>query len=336
MSDPEPLVPGPRDAITDVRGIRVGHWTSRRNATGCTVILSEGCTAAAADVRGAAPATHETDVLAPGNLVRKCHAVVLSGGSAFGLASTAGVMRWLAARGVGVETKATPVPIVAGASIMDLGIRTHAFPGAAEGERAAARASGGAVAQGSVGAGTGATVAKLLGREHALKGGVGTASLAGPRGLIVGALAVSNAVGAVVEPETGALVAGPRGRRRGQMKTPEEAAVERTEESDEPRANTTLVCVSSNAAIDHQGVQRLAVQGHDGLARAIVPAHTMGDGDIVFALTTGVQEVEPNDLGLLGLMTVLTVSRALVRSVEEATGLGGVPSAREWRRGRRT
>ena len=336
MSDPEPLVPGPRDAITDVHGIRVGHWTSRRNATGCTVILSEGCTAAAADVRGAAPATHETDVLAPGNLVRKCHAVVLSGGSAFGLASTAGVMRWLAARGVGVETKATPVPIVAGASIMDLGIRTHAFPGAAEGERAAARASGGAVAQGSVGAGTGATVAKLLGREHALKGGLGTASLAGPRGLLVGALAVSNAIGAVVEPETGALVAGPRGRGRGQMKTPEEAAVERTEESDELRANTTLVCVATNAAIDHQGVQRLAVQGHDGLARAIVPAHTMGDGDIVFALTTGVQEVEPQDLGLLGLMTVLSVSRALVRSVEEATGLGGVPSARDWRRGRRT
>ena len=331
--DHTPFSPGPRDAITDVRGIRVGHWTSRRWATGCTVIVCEECTAAAADVRGGAPATHETDALAPGNLVRLCHAVVLSGGSAFGLASTAGVARWLARRGTGVKTKANPVPIVVGASIMDLGLgRSDAFPGAVEGERAAERASGGAVAEGSVGGGTGATVAKLLGIDHSLKGGVGTASLIGPRGLVVGALAVSNAVGAVIEPETGKLVAGPRGRRRGEMLLPETAVLMPRDDDGTVRANTTLVCVATNAAIDHDGIQRLAVQGHDGLGRTVLPAHTMADGDVVFALTTGAKAIKSYELATLGLMTVLTVSRALVRSVQLAEGLAGVPSAHEWQR----
>ena len=335
MSGREPLAPGRRDAITDVRGVRVGHWTSRRKATGCTVILCEGCTAAAADVRGGAPATRETDALAGGNAVGRCHAVALAGGSAFGLASASGVARWLAARGVGVETTGGPVPIVVGAAIYDLHTGQRAFPGAEEGERAASRATGGAVAQGSVGAGAGATVAKLLGLERGLKGGVGTASLAGPRGLTVGALAVTNALGAVFDPQTGAMLAGPRGERRGEMRTPEEAVCERSAEAGEAavgiRENTTLVCIATNAAIKHAGVQRLAVHGHDGLARAIVPAHTLGDGDTVIALTTGEVAAEREDLAALGLMAMLTVERAVVRSVEQADGLAGTPSAREWR-----
>ena len=329
MSEVEPLAPGRRDAITDVRGVRVGHWTSRRRATGCTVILCEGSTLAAVDVRGGAPATHETEALAGANAIRRCHAVVLAGGSAFGLASTAGVARWLAGRGVGVETSAGPVPIVAGAAIYDLPTGRNAFPGEGEGERAAARATGGAVAQGSVGAGTGATVAKLLGVEQGLKGGLGTASLAGPRGLVVGALAVTNSVGAIVEPATGELVAGPRGESPGEMRTPEQAVVERKAE-ESPRENTTLVCIATNAAVEHIGVQRLAVHGHDGLARSIVPAHTLGDGDTVFALTTGEVAPEPHDLTTLGLMATLAVERAVVRSVELAEGLAGVPSAGEW------
>ena len=332
MSAVEPLRPGRRDAITDVRGVRVGHWTSRRKATGCTVILCEGCTEAAADVRGGAPATHETDALAGENAIRRCHAVVLTGGSAFGLASTAGVARWLAARGVGVETKAGPVPIVVGAGIYDLPTGQNAHPGAEEGERAAARATGGAVAQGSVGAGTGAKVAQLLGVEQALKGGVGTASLVGPRGLVVGALAVTNSVGAIVDPEAGELVAGPRGEGRGEMRTPEQAVVERVEEEGD-RENTTLVCIATNAAIEHRGVQRLAVHGHDGLARTIIPAHTLGDGDVAFALTTGEVATERQDLTTLGLMAMLTVERAVVRSVRLAEGLAGMPSAGEWRGG---
>ncbi len=329
MSEGEPLAPGRRDAITDVRGVRVGHWTSRRRATGCTVILCEDCTAAAVDVRGGAPATHETEALAGQNAIRRCHAVVLTGGSAFGLASTAGVARWLAGRGVGVETTGGPVPIVVGAGIYDLHTGPNSPPGAEEGERAAARATGGAVAQGSVGAGTGATVAKLLGVEQGLKGGVGTASLVGPRGLVVGALAITNAVGAIVEPATGELVAGPRGEEPGEMRTPEQAVVERKAE-ESPRENTTLVCIATNADIEHIGVQRLAVHGHDGLARSIVPAHTLGDGDTVFALTTGEVATEPHDLTTLGLMAMLTVERAVVRSVERAEGLAGVPSAGEW------
>ncbi len=333
MSEVEPLAPGRRDAITDVRGVRVGHWTSRRQATGCTVILCEESTLAAVDVRGGAPATHETAVLSAENAIRRCQAVVLTGGSAFGLASTAGVARLLAARGVGVETSAGPVPIVAGAAIYDLPTGRNAFPGADEGERAASRATGGAVAQGSVGAGTGATVAKLLGVEQGLKGGLGTASLVGPRGLVVGAVAVTNSVGAIVDPGTGELVAGPRGEGRGEMRTPEQAVVERKAEEDSPRENTTLVCVATNADIEHVGVQRLAVHGHDGLARSIVPAHTLGDGDTVFSLTTGEVATEPHDLTTLGLMAMLTVERAVVRSVELAEGLAGMPSAREWREG---
>ncbi len=331
MSEGEPFAHGRRDAITDVRGVRVGHWTSRRKATGCTVILCEGCTAAAVDARGGAPATHETDALTGGNAVGRCHAVTLAGGSAFGLASTAGVARWLAGRGVGVETTGGPVPIVAGAAIYDLAIGQHAFPGAEEGERAAARATGGAVAQGSVGAGAGATVAKLPGPERGLKGGVGTASMVGPRGLTVGALAVTNAIGAIFDPQTGRMLAGPRGERRGEMLTPEEAVRMRSEELDGLRENTTLACIATNAAIEHAGVRRLAVHGHDGLARAIVPAHTLGDGDTVFALTTGEAEAERRDLMALGLMAMLTVERAVVRSVELAEGLAGTPSAREWR-----
>ena len=332
MSEVEPLAPGRRDAITDVQDVRVGHWTSRRRATGCTVILCEESTAAAVDVRGGAPATHETEALAGANAIRRCHAVVLTGGSAFGLATTAGVARWLEGRGVGVKTTGGPVPIVVGAGIYDLHTGPNAHPGAAEGERAAARATGGSVAQGSVGAGTGATVAKLLGVEQGLKGGVGTASLVGPRGLVVGALAVTNSVGAIVEPSTGKLVAGPRGEERGEMRTPEQAVVER--KAEEPaRENTTLVCIATNAAIEHIGVQRLAVHGHDGVARSIVPAHTLGDGDTVFALTTGEVATEPHDLTTLGLMAMLTVERAVVRSVELAGGLAGVPSAREWREG---
>ncbi len=217
-----------------------------------------------------------------------------------------------------------------GAGIYDLPTGQNAYPGADEGERAAARATGGAVAQGSVGAGTGASVAQLLGVERRLKGGVGTASLVGPRGLVVGALAVTNSVGAIVDPETGELVAGPRGEGEGEMRTPEQAVVERVEEEGS-RENTTLVCIATNAAIEHIGVQRLAVHAHDGLARTIIPAHTLGDGDVAFALTTGEAATEPQDLTTLGLMAMLTVERAVVRSVRLAEGLAGVPSAGEWR-----
>ncbi|MGD9933239.1 MAG: P1 family peptidase, partial [Dehalococcoidia bacterium] len=180
---------GPRDAITDIPGIRVGHWTDRRRATGCTAILCETATAAAVDARGGAPGTRETDVLGPANVVRRCHAIVLAGGSAFGLAAATGVMRLLAERGVGFETTAGVVPIVSSAIIFDLGVGDpRAFPTDEDGYFAAARARGGQVTQGSVGAGAGASVANLLGAEGRWKGGGGTASVTGPRGIGGGAI----------------------------------------------------------------------------------------------------------------------------------------------------
>jgi L-aminopeptidase/D-esterase-like protein len=324
---------GPRNAITDVPGIRVGHYTDRRNATGCTVILCPEASAAAVDARGGAPGTRETDVLSLANLVRRCHAVVFSGGSAFGLAAADGVMRWCAEHDVGFPTAARKVPIVSSAVLYDLGIGNPvAHPGPQEGYLAAVRARRGAVAEGSVGAGTGATVAKLLGADHALKGGLGTASLVGPRGIVVGALVVTNAVGSIYDPGTGECVAGPRGDD-GEFVTLPEALERRTEQMDALMQNTTLICVATNAELEPHQLQRVAAHAHDGFARSVVPAHTSGDGDIAFAVSVGQLSVKPHDLTLIGTMAALAVENAVVRSVVQATGLKGVPAAREWRQG---
>ncbi len=331
MNDAFQWTAGPRDAITDVRGIRIGHWTNRRAGTGCTVVLCESSTGAAVDARGGAPGTRETDVLAPANLVRKCHAILLTGGSAFGLAAASGVMDWLASRDIGFETTARKVPIVPAAVLYDLGIgKPDAFPGPEAGYLAARRATGGAVAQGTVGAGTGATVAKTLGPGHCLKGGIGTASLVGPRGLVVGAIVANNASGHVFEPDTGEIIAGPRGEPGRFVPLPE-AMARRTAQLDALIENTTLVCVATNAVVDHHHLLRLAIQAHDGLARKVVPSHAFGDGDVVFAVATGEVAVQPHDLLSLGVMAVRAVERALVKSVVLATGLHGVPSAVEWR-----
>ena len=326
------FAPGKYDAITDVRGVKVGHWSDRRGATGCTAILFPGGALAAVDVRGGAPGSRETDVLGSQNLVRTAHAIFLTGGSAFGLAAADGVMRWLEEHGEGFESAHRRVPIVPAAVIYDLGVgNAKAAPSADAGYAAAARAKGGSVASGSVGAGTGATVAKLLGRDHALKGGLGTASLRGPRGTMVAALVVCNAIGNVVDPTDGSIVAAPRGEP-GEFLSLRQSLDLRTAELDalSVRTNTTLICVATDAIIDHSRLQRLAIQAHDGLARTVLPAHTFGDGDIAFATTTSQVSVEPSDLLELGLLTVLVVEAALLNSVRGATGLHGVPSTTEW------
>lgn len=323
--------PGRLDAITDVPGIRVGHWTDRRAATGCTVILCESATGAAVDARGGAPGSRETDVLAGPNLVRTCQAVVLSGGSAYGLAAAEGVTRWLGERGFGFKTAARPVPIVPAAVLYDLGVGRPVWPTAESGYVAANRARGGRVAMGTVGAGTGATVAKLLGPDHSLKGGIGTASIRGPRGIIVGAIVATNAVGIIERPGTGDIVAGVRGDEPGTYLGLPETMERRTAQLEAVMQNTTLVCVATNANLDHARLQRVAYQAHDGLARAIVPAHTTADGDIAFAVTTGQAEVLPFDALTVGLMAAIAVERAIVRSVEQATSLAGVPAIREWK-----
>jgi len=321
---------GPNNAITDVPGIRVGHVTDRRGKTGCTVVLCEEARFAAVDARGGAPGTRETDVLAPANVVRTCHAVVFSGGSAFGLAAADGVMRWCSEHEIGFATTRRRVPIVTGAVLYDLGVGdATAFPGAEAGYLAASRAKRGRVAEGSVGAGTGATVAKLLGPERALKGGVGTASVTGPRGLIAGALVVTNAAGSIFDPSTGAMVAGPRGDGGGLIPLAETLA-RRTAQMEALLENTTLMCVATNATLDHHQVQRLAIQAHDGFARVVAPAHTFADGDVAFALAMGGVEPRADDALIAGALAARAVEQALLRSVRLAKGTKAAPSAADW------
>ncbi len=323
---------GPHNAITDVPGIRVGHYTDRRGATGCTVILCERSVGAAVDARGGAPGTRETDVLNAANLVRMCHAIVFAGGSAFGLASADGVTQWLAEHDIGFETSARKVPIVPAAILYDLGIGDPmAFPNAEAGHIAASRAKGGAVAEGSVGAGTGATVAKLLGLEgRALKGGVGTTSVIGPRGIIVGALVATNAVGNIFDPETGECVAGPRAESGGGFVPLPEAMAQRTAQMDALLENTTLMCIATNAKLESHQLQRMAMQAHDGFARVVSPAHTFADGDVAFAVSMGQMEIQPHDALTIGMLTSHAIEQALLRSVLLAKGAKGVPGVREW------
>src|SRR5216683_601368 len=253
------------DSITAVPGIRVGHWTDLEAATGCTVVLCEQVASAGVDVRGAAPATRETDLLRPGSLVGPVHAILLSGGSAFGLDAATGVMRYLEERGVGFATQVGPVPIVPAAALFDLGIgRSDVRPDAVAGY-AACQAAGETVAEGCVGAGTGATVAKLRGPGGAIKSGIGTACRELADGTLVAALVAVNAVGAVYDPKTGEPVAVPRTTTSGWR----------------PFAgtNTTIGVIATTARLDAGGVHRLAMNGHDGLALAIRPAHTIYDGD---------------------------------------------------------
>ncbi|MFA7248394.1 MAG: P1 family peptidase [Dehalococcoidia bacterium] len=329
-----------RDAITDVRGIRVGHWTDRRAVTGCTVILCPPGTVGGVDVRGAAPGTRETDLLRPGNLVEEVHAIVLSGGSAFGLEAATGVMHALAEQGIGFEVGRARVPIVPAAILMDLNTGRLAWPDAEAGRRAVERATGGAVAQGSVGAGTGATVAKLGGPERALKGGIGTASEVLGTGVVVGAIAAVNAVGSIRDGRTGEVIAAPRGDRsgfldvdgllrtgRGRRRAADDAAAHPAEERAE---NTTIAVVATNAALTKTQVNRIATVAHDGFARAIWPVHTRGDGDVIFALATGEHPVEADEYPAIEAMCTLVIERAVIAGVRAATGLGGVPSAAEW------
>ncbi len=345
-----------RDAITDVAGIKVGHWSDRRAVTGCTVVLAEAGATAGYISLGGAPGTIDTDLLRPENRVPEVHAVLLSGGSAYGLEAAVGVRTALRERGTGFALgPGLPLmPIVVGAVVFDLGIgRSAAHPDAAAGRRAVRRASGGKVEQGSVGAGTGCTVAKLAGPDFMLKSGIGTASVRHESGLSVGAIVAVNAAGDVYEAENGQLVAGPRGRRRGEMRRGSDLMMQKSlaeyaEEAAEAQGtlagsmdafrNTTIGVVATNARLNKAGATRLAIMANDGLAASVRPAHTPADGDTIFALATGDWDVEmgelPGLMALLGSMAASAVSRAIVNGVREAKGLGGVPSVGEWGRRR--
>ncbi len=321
------------DSITDIAGIRVGHWTNRRAATGCTVVLAppEGAVAGV-DVRGGAPGTRETDLLRPGSFAERANALLLTGGSAFGLDAATGVMRYLEEQGIGLRFGKSYIPLVAGAVVFDLGIGSQKVrPDADSGYRAARSASKRPPAQGSVGVGTGCTVAKAGGMARALKGGVGSACERVPGGVLVGALVAVNCGGEVIDTDRGRVIAGPRANKPGKfLDTLELMRAERSN-APGPGENTTLAVVATNAQLTKAQANRLASVSHDGIARAVRPAHTLSDGDTIFALATGEVALDPWRIGhVLEALAARAVERAIARAVLCATGLVGILSATEW------
>lgn len=291
--------------LTAVPGIEVGHWHDSEAQTGCTVVLCppEGCVASG-DVRGSAPGTRETALLEPEKTVQRVQAVVLSGGSAFGLAASTGVVRWLAERGRGVPTPFGPVPVVPGAVIFDLSVGdARAFPDAAAGYQAASEASSVPVRQGRVGAGTGATCGKYLGFERAQAGGLGSAAVT-VAGATVAALSVANPLGDLVDPATGETVAGVRGDERELLERFASVSL------DPSGANTTLVVVATDAPITKAEAKALAQSAHIGIARVTRPSHTVADGDTTFVLSTETGPVVP--LLLLSVAVQEVVAAAIL------------------------
>jgi len=309
--------------ITDIFGIRVGHATDRQGGTGCTVVLCDQGAVGGVDVRGSAPGTRETDLLRPMNLVERVHAVLLTGGSAFGLAAADGVMRFLEERGVGFDVAVAKVPIVPAAVIFDLTIGSPLVrPTAEMGYAAAQAAAGGPVEEGSVGAGTGATVGKVMGPVSAMKGGVGTWAVSLAGGAIVGALVVVNAYGDVVDDHTGRILAGARDPATGRLLNTARALVGGGEARPGPGTSTTLAVLATNVGLTKEQANKLAQLGHDGLARVISPAHTMYDGDTVFALSLGHARADPI---VLGAAAVEAVAESVKRAVRLARTVAGVP-----------
>jgi L-aminopeptidase/D-esterase-like protein len=320
------------NSITDVEGIRVGHYSDGEAATGCTVVLCVGGAVGGVDVRGSAPGTRETDLLNPLNLVQKVHAVLLTGGSAFGLDAAGGVMRYLEERGVGFDTGVARVPIVPAAVLFDLAIgRADVRPDARAGYEACLAATAGPVAEGSVGAGTGATVGKLLGSRQATKSGIGTAGAKIGKGIVVGAIVAVNAFGDVVDPATGEILAGtrlpvPGGGFLNTIERMKSGLAQSALAKASPGTSTTIGVVATNARLNKAEANKVAQMAHDGLAMAIRPVHTMFDGDTLFVLSTAGKK---GDVSVIGAVAAQVVARAVVRAVLEATGLAGIPARRD-------
>ena len=320
--------------LTDVDGLRVGQFTLAARPTGCTVVVVDGDAVGGVSQRGAAPGTRETDLLDPRNLVDKVNAIVLSGGSAYGLDAAQGVVRYLEERKIGWSVGAAGVvPIVPAAILFDLGFGGDPTirPTADCGYRAVQAATDGPVQEGNVGAGAGATLGKVAGRERSMKGGIGSAAIRLPNGLVVGALVAVNAVGDVIDPSTGNVVAGvrtPDGKGLADArKLLRDGSLLRAVQ---PRAaeNTTIAVVATNARLTKVEVSRMALMADDGLARAISPAHTIGDGDTVFSLATGRWNGQA-DASIIGALAADVLAEAIVRAASQAQSLGGLPSARE-------
>ena len=308
-------------SIADIAGLEIGHFTDLRRPTGCTVVIARAGAVAGVDVRGAAPGTRETDLLAPTNLVDRVHAVVLAGGSAWGLEAATGVVRWLEEQGVGMLVGPARLPLVPSAVLFDLLVGDCAIrPDALAGYAACQAATTTAPVQGNVGAGAGATVGKVFGIERAMKGGIGTASVT-VDGVTVAALIACNALGDVIDPETARPIAGARTADGEQLADTRRALL--AGQAAKPLiagTNTTIGVIATDAVITKIQATRLAQMGHDGLARSINPVHTMSDGDTLFALGTG---ASGRSLGMmtLGTMAAEATAMAVVRAVRAAHGI---------------
>jgi L-aminopeptidase/D-esterase-like protein len=322
-------------AITTVPGILCGHFTDTRRPTGCTVVLAPDGAVGGVDVRGAAPGTRETDLLSPLNSNQHVHAVLLAGGSAFGLDAAGGVMRWLEERGIGVQIGPAKVPIVPAAILFDLFTGDPSIrPDASAGYAACDAASSDTPAEGNVGAGAGAVVGKLFGIERAMKGGIGSASLT-LAGVTVGAIVAVNAVGDVIDPASGRVVAGARSANGRAMINATQAILRgEVPVLQPPGAATTLGVIATDAVLTKAEANKLAQMAHDGLARAINPVHTTTDGDTLFALATGASG-QRRHLTVLGAMAAEVTAVAVLRAVWAAEGLAGpglptLPAARDF------
>ncbi len=326
-----------QDTLTAVRGVAVGHFSDPGHLTGCTVIRfpPEGAVAGV-DVRGSAPGTRETDALDPVGVVDRIHALLLTGGSAFGLDAAGGVVQCLEEEGIGLDTGGgILVPIVPAAVLYDLTAGSPSVrPGRDEGYAACKDAGTGPVAQGNVGAGTGATVGKVAGMERAMKGGLGSSTRILAGGAVVAALAAVNAVGDVVDPRNGAILAGARGDEKGSFLGAERMLMEQTRLTLFAGANTSLAVVGLNVPFDKSQLTKIPQMAQDGMARAIRPAHTMYDGDTVFAVSLPTEDGGGGlDVTVAGTAAADVLAEAVVRAVTSAQSLGGFPCRADWEEG---
>jgi len=323
-----------KNAITDVRGIEVGHAQNAAALTGCTVILCRKGAVAGVDVRGGAPGTRETDLLNPINLVQKVHAIILAGGSAFGLDAASGVMRYLEEQKIGFNTGAAKVPIVPAAILYDLNLgRADVRPDSAMGYLAASQASSAPPGEGNIGAGTGASVGKMFGGSLSMKAGLGTASMDIGGGVVVGAIVAVNAWGDVLDAHTNEIIAGLRSGKLGPLRVGgKEQFADTLSMMKSPvgrgvlglasRANTVIGVVATNASLTKAQATKVAQMAHTGIARTIRPAHTMLDGDVIFALSTGTKKA---DVSALGAFAAEALAEAIVRGTKAAKPAGGLP-----------
>ncbi len=325
---------------TSIKGIRIGHAQDEEALTGCTVILCEQGTVGGVDQRGGAPGTRETDALHPVHLVDVVHAVVLAGGSAFGLDAASGVVRYLEEKGVGFNTGVAKVPIVPAAILFDLNIgNPKVRPDAQMGYQACLNASSDAPPEGNVGAGTGATVGKILGIGQAMKGGIGCAGIDIGGGALVTAIAAVNAFGDIIDTESGQIIAGARRLQKGPIKIGAQetfadtlavmrSLVGRTVLAFASRGHTVIGCVVTNARLTKEQATKVAQMAQDGIARAVRPAHTLLDGDTIFALATGEKKV---DVNIVGAFAAEVFAQAIVQGVKQAKPLNGLPSVSSYR-----